>query len=52
VNEFSYLDLYATEGFSFLLVVGYLVLLVVFARLLFFGGKKKTHGPTRDRHTG
>jgi len=51
VNEFSYLDLYATEGLSFLLIVGYLVLLVFFAKALFSGGDKKGKGPAEDDNT-
>ena len=48
MSEFSYLDLYATEGPSFLLIVGYLVLLIVFAKALFSGGGKKDEGSAED----
>ena len=48
MNEFSYLDLYATEGASFLLIVGYLVLPVFFARALFSGSGKKSEGSTKN----
>jgi hypothetical protein len=50
VSDFSYLDLYATEGPSFLLVVGYLVLLIVFAKALFSDHRKKTDGSKKDGH--
>ncbi len=50
MSEFSYLDLYATEGLSFLLIVGYLVLLIVFAKALFSDNRKKNEGPGRDRN--
>lgn len=46
MSEFSYLDMYATEGLSFLLIVGYLVLLIFFAKALFSGGGKKDKHPS------
>jgi hypothetical protein len=47
---FTYVDIYANEGPSFLLIVGYLVLLIFFARTLFAGSDKTGKGTGEDGH--
>lgn len=47
MDRFSYVDIFATKGLEYLLVIGYLVAFVFFIRALFGGGKTRKN-TTRD----